>query len=721
MSTVSESKPVSGMGPGLDGLLAPLPPQPLVSVVMTMFNSEATLEAGVRSLMGQTYRNIEIILSDDGSSDGTVALAEKLCAEDGRISLLQFGGNHGTYWAKNYGLRRSRGQVVTFADSDDTSDPRRIELQLEALRSPGVAVSTCAYSRVDETGAQLPVPGSRGFAFISQMIRRDVLELVGYFDSARTSADDEMLSRILISFGMGSHAIVSERLYTAVVREGSLSHNKDNPRYSPVTKGLSPPRRAYAEGFRAWHARVLESGAVPYIPFPVTNRPFPLDPKLEVRAGAYTRNFISVVAWGAGSSSQSRLEQLAVQCERDTACCRSWLDKSQLEGSLWKIHHAPTEEKARELVHSDQLPSGYVVFCDLDVQALREDFVQRVVMQVEQLRRPGIATVADQSGTTAQGDLHGRGAHTEGQGVGFEQVASGGQEAKTERGISGHASRGEVAFSESALQGQATRTHPVDSASEMPVNAGRVGRAVRDGTALFRQFLGLWSRSEQLIAGLLFVGAVVMVLGILTPWVKISILGMAGMLAGLGLAVLLNTRRTRLLADPALQLDSHQRLSSLVMAMGVFQQAHLGRGPKVLPNASPTTPASVATSQTLPGEPIAAVRSPVLHSAGDIASTIREIGDMPPAAGLARLSGIQTRYNVAPEVGHALAALRVILLAQAGRNELAQTELERMPTSKGAARDWAGRARALLDGKVPMEGAIEQVVREIVSGLEVKA
>lgn len=721
MSTVSESKPVSGMGSGLDGLLAPLPPQPLVSVVMTMFNSEATLEAGVRSLMGQTYRNIEIILSDDGSSDGTVALAEKLCAEDGRISLLQFGGNHGTYWAKNYGLRRSRGQVVTFADSDDTSDLRRIELQLEALRSPGVAVSTCAYSRVDETGAQLPVPGSRGFAFISQMIRRDVLELVGYFDSARTSADDEMLSRILISFGMGSHAIVSERLYTAVVREGSLSHNKDNPRYSPVTKGLSPPRRAYAEGFRAWHARVLESGAVPYIPFPVTNRPFPLDPKLEVRAGAYMRNFISVVAWGAGSSSQSRLEQLAAQSERDTACSRLWAGRSELEGSLWKVYHVPTEEKARELVHSDQLPSGYVVFCNLDAGALPEDFVQRTVMLTEQARRPGIASVASQAGTTGQGGLHGRGAHTEERGVGFEQITGGAQEAKSERNGPGPANRVKAAASESDPLAQQTRTPTSNDAADMPVRSGRLGRAVRDSGSLFRHFLGLWSRSEQLIAGLLFAGAVVMVLGILTPWTWVSIFGMAGMLGGVGVAVLLNTRRARLLADPALQLDSHQRLSSLVMALGVFRQAHLGRGPKVLPKASPTTPASVSASQGLPGESVDPVRSPVFHSAGDIASAIREIGNVPPAAGLARLSGIQVRYSFAPEIRHALAALRVILLAGAGRSELAQTELARMPTSKGAARDWAGRARTALDGKAPMEGAIKQVVGEIVSGLEVNA
>lgn len=718
MSTVSESKshvPRAGAAPGLGDLFAPLPPEPLVSIVMTTYNSEATLEAAVRSLMEQTYRNIEIIVSDDGSSDGTIGVAQKLCAEDRRISLHQFGGNHGTYWAKNYGLLRSRGPVVTFADSDDTSDPRRIELQLEALRAPGVAVSTCAYSRVDEAGAQLPVPGSRGFAFISQMIRRDVLEMVGFFDSARTSADDELLNRILVSFGAGSHSIVSERLYTAVVRDGSLSHNKDNPRYSPVTKGLSPPRRAYAEGFRAWHARVLASGALPYIPFPVTTRPFPLDPKLEVREGHFARNFISVVAWGSGPDADSRLSGLARQCARDTTCSRSWLDAPGLEGELWKIHRVSSEAEARDLASTTRFPSGYVVFCDLEGSEIAENFLQRAVLEVERANRPDVSTVlAEPAPSGRRTALHGHGGHTEAQ----AGPAPAGQSPAS---APGRPSREDKPAP--ASLSDATGPTGADKHAEA-ARPGRVKAALRDGVPLFKQFLGLWSRSEQAIAALLCAGFGVIILGLVTGWGWIATLGIAGMLGGIGLAVLFNTRRTRLLADPALQLDSHQRLSVLRIGLASFRHTHLGRGAAVMarvPAVPPERAAGMEPAAAVAASPAGTIAAPPPPSAAELRRAARQIRGASPAAGLAALAQIQSRFTVSADLGYGLTALRVLLLVQAGRREVAEKELSRLSTGKGNARKWAERGRAWIDGKQPLHGAVDEVVEEILGELEVKA
>lgn len=719
MSTVSESKrhlPRTGLTPGLGDLFAPLPPEPLVSIVMTTYNSEATLEAAVRSLMEQTYRNIEIIVSDDGSSDGTIELVQRLCVEDRRISLLQFGGNHGTYWAKNYGLLRSRGPVVTFADSDDTSDPRRIELQLAALRAPGVAVSTCAYSRVDAAGAQLSVPGSRGFAFISQMIRRDVLEMVGFFDSARTSADDELLNRILISFGAAAHSIVSERLYTAVVREGSLSHNKDNPRYSPVTKGLSPPRRAYAEGFRAWHARVLASGALPYIPFPVTTRPFPLDPKLEVRQGHFARNFISVVAWGSGPDAESRLSGLARQCARDTTCARSWLDAPGLEGELWKIHRVSSEAEARDLARAARFPSGYVVFCDLDGSAPAENFLQRAVLEVERANRPGVSAVlaqpAPSEGRTA---LHGHGGHTE------AQAGPAPAEDQSTASAPGRRSRADKPVP--ASRSDTTGPTGADMRAEA-ARPGRVKAAFRDGIPLFKQFLGLWSRSEQAIAVLICAGFGVILLGLVTGWGWIATLGIAGMLGGIGLAVLFNTRRTRLLADPALQMDSQQRLSSLRIGLASFRHTHLGRGPTVMarvPAAAAEPAAGMEPAAAVAASPAGTIATPPQPSAAELLQAVRQVRGASPAAGLAVLSQIQSRFAVSADLGYGLTALRVLLLVQAGRKEVAERELSRLFAGKGNARKWAERGRAWIDDKRLSDDAVDEVVEEILGGLEVRA
>ncbi|MFZ7096828.1 glycosyltransferase family 2 protein [Luteimonas dalianensis] len=701
----------------LKGLFAPLSPQPLVSVVMTTFNSAQTLEAGVRSLLEQTYRNIEVIVSDDGSTDGTLEIARRLCEEDDRVTLLRFGGNHGTYWAKNFGISRCCGEVVTFADSDDTSDARRIELQLEALRSPGAAVSTCAYSRVDELGGELPIPGSRGFAFISQMIRRDVLEVIGFFDSVRTSADDEMLNRILIAFGVDSHVIVSKRLYTAVVREGSLSHNKDNPRYSPVTKGLSPPRRAYAEGFRAWHARVLEAGAIPYIPFPVTNRPFPVDPRLAVREGDYDSNFISVVAFGSEAGAAPALSELGRQCERAASCRRSWAQASGLEGERWKVHVVADEAEAMQLVRSrTDFPAGHVLFCDLAI-AVPGDFIERAIARVERSGRTAPLAAAGAAGEErgAPGrSLHGAGGHTEGGQAGASREVSQ-PVAKQGAGKApppAPARPPAVADGEPAVAGM--EAEPRATRAEAARAPGRVRRMTRDFIALGKQFTRLWSRSEQAVALLLGAGAAVLLLGLLLQWSWLSGLGTAGMLGAIGLAVLMSTRRARLLANPEHRAASHLQISSLVRSVNVFRQTHLGRGPAVMPIEA--VPAQMAGIVPAPGEAENVPAPVALDVRSEVVEAIRKVGGLSPSAALAQISGIEDRYMLAPDAQGAIAALRAALLAQAGRAPLAKAELGRLEAGDARSRQWVARARGLVEDPAPV--ALEKLVDEIVGKLQ---
>lgn len=698
----------------LKGLFAPLSPQPLVSVIMTMFNSEATLEAGVRSLLAQTYGNIEVILSDDGSTDGTLDIARRLCAEDGRVRLLQFGGNHGTYWAKNFGLAQCRGELVTFADSDDTSDIRRIELQVDALRSPGVAVSTCAYSRVDELGVELPIPGSRGFAFISQMIRRDVLKIIGFFDSVRTSADDEMLNRILIAFGLDSHVIVSERLYTAVVREGSLSHNKDNPRYSPVTRGLSPPRRAYAEGFRAWHARVLAEGAIPYIPFPVTNRPFPVDPKLAVKVGLYDSNFISVVAFGSPARSEAALLALARQCEHATSCRRSWHHESALEGGRWKIHLVANAGEATELARSGEgFPAGYVVFCDL-AEGVPDDFIQQAVTRVERGGRRAPLESVDGTGESGVPvvPLHGAGGHTEN--TKYAASQRGGREAAA-KGVPAAKTRPAAARTGAAAGQPAVA--PATGQVEAPRRPGKVSRIARDLAALGGQFARLWSRSEQAIALMLAAGVAVFLSGLLLRWPWLSGLGTLGMLGAVGVSVLMSTRRARLLADPEHRVDSFQQVSSLKRGLNAFRQTHLGRGPALLARDMQPV-ADVAGAGQATAEAADALATVVVDAPSEVAAAIRSVTTMPPAAGLAQLSGIEDRYMIAPSARGAIGALRVVLLAQAGRTSLAMVQIDRLESDAAGprSRQWAERARRLVNDPAP--AAVASLVEDVVGRLQ---
>lgn len=106
----------------------------LVSILVPVYNSERFLEETVRSLLVQTYRDIEVVLLDDGSTDGSPALAERLKQSDPRIVVLpSHGRNRGVVATRNELLFNARGAFIAWNDSDDVSAPDRIERQVGFL------------------------------------------------------------------------------------------------------------------------------------------------------------------------------------------------------------------------------------------------------------------------------------------------------------------------------------------------------------------------------------------------------------------------------------------------------------------------------------------------------------------------------------------------------------------------------------------------------------
>ena len=111
---------LSGTRPALrPGASRPLPEQPLLSVVVPVYQVEAYLAECLDSLTSMRYRNVEIIVVDDGSTDGSAAIAERYRAQDERIRVVRQ-ENAGLGAARNRGIREATGDLVTFVDSDDT-------------------------------------------------------------------------------------------------------------------------------------------------------------------------------------------------------------------------------------------------------------------------------------------------------------------------------------------------------------------------------------------------------------------------------------------------------------------------------------------------------------------------------------------------------------------------------------------------------------------------
>lgn len=105
----------------------------LVSIIMTAYNAQLTIELSIQSLLRQTHPDLEIIVVDDGSNDNTAQIVQNLCREDHRVSLCTFSENRGCYKARNLGIRHSKGKYITFHDADDIALPDRIECQLSHL------------------------------------------------------------------------------------------------------------------------------------------------------------------------------------------------------------------------------------------------------------------------------------------------------------------------------------------------------------------------------------------------------------------------------------------------------------------------------------------------------------------------------------------------------------------------------------------------------------
>ena len=115
---------------------------PRVAVILAAYNAAPYVGEAIRSVLEQTVGDLELVVVDDGSTDGTAAVVETFL-DDPRVTLLRQ-ENLGQAAAKNRGIRESTAPIIGFCDADDYWDPRKLELQLPAFERPEVGV---VYSR----------------------------------------------------------------------------------------------------------------------------------------------------------------------------------------------------------------------------------------------------------------------------------------------------------------------------------------------------------------------------------------------------------------------------------------------------------------------------------------------------------------------------------------------------------------------------------------------
>jgi len=247
--------------------------KPLVSIIVTVFNSKKLIENCLYSLKNQTYFNIEIIVIDDASSDSTGNIVRKLMKKDKRIKYYKLNYNVGTYAAKNIAINYANGEFVTCHDSDDFAHPEKIEKQVRPLiRYPWLVFTVSYWVRLTDKGifyARQIYPLLR-LNPNSVMFRKDiVINKVGLWDYVKIGADSEFYYRLKIAFGRFRMFKIKKPLTIGSYRKNSLTANKS---FGFKSGAIPKVRYDYWESWMKWHLSQKAKGLTPKISYSHLNK-----------------------------------------------------------------------------------------------------------------------------------------------------------------------------------------------------------------------------------------------------------------------------------------------------------------------------------------------------------------------------------------------------------------------------------------------------------------
>ena len=153
---------------------------PLVSVIVPVYNVEKYLGRCLDSVIDQTYRNLEIILINDGSTDRSGEICQHYAEKDPRIRVLTQ-KNQGLSAARNTGLDHMAGEYIVFVDSDDYVAPGMVEILLSQILVQGVPLAVCNYLKVadDDDNARFDIAPADVTCPSQRMGRNDVFDTIG--------------------------------------------------------------------------------------------------------------------------------------------------------------------------------------------------------------------------------------------------------------------------------------------------------------------------------------------------------------------------------------------------------------------------------------------------------------------------------------------------------------------------------------------------------------
>ncbi len=251
---------------------------PLVSIIMTSYNSGSTIAHAITSILSQTWTNIELLIIDDLSTDNTWEIIKALASKDQRIKPFRNSHNVGTYVSKNIALSHINGEFITCHDSDDWSHPQRIEKQLTQMILDNAKASIILKIRVFETMEitrfkrinDSCIDGITHYSLPSLMFESTFFkQKIGAWDSVRFSADKEVFERTHIALNGN---IQKYKIFGQICLEAAQSLTNNSKFGLKHSKRSKSPRKLYRKAYREWHKSLTQDCT--YLAFPQKQRKF---------------------------------------------------------------------------------------------------------------------------------------------------------------------------------------------------------------------------------------------------------------------------------------------------------------------------------------------------------------------------------------------------------------------------------------------------------------
>jgi glycosyltransferase involved in cell wall biosynthesis len=224
---------------------------PLVSVVMSVYNSELSLKKSIESIISQTYENIEFLIMDDASSDNSSNIINQFQKIDKRIKIFNNKQNVGLTKSLNLLIKETKGELIARQDADDISKKERIKKQVDYITHKNLHASTTRAKVIGENRVtprfsyllpkKILIRYKNPYIHGSLMIKKSVLKEHNFYDEKYYYSQDYKLMTDLIK-SRSRIGIIKEPLYYLNMKNNiSTNYYKEQQYYAKCVKlGIEP-------------------------------------------------------------------------------------------------------------------------------------------------------------------------------------------------------------------------------------------------------------------------------------------------------------------------------------------------------------------------------------------------------------------------------------------------------------------------------------------------